>query len=61
MYNALNNLANDITSDTNNLANLTITNYKLTEKLKVTLSQNKVLTDLLRKYICGVTATQSES
>ena len=61
MYNALNNLANAITSDTNNLANLTITNYKLTEQLKVTLSQNKVLTDLLRKYICGVTATQSES
>ena len=55
--NALNNFSNTITSDATNLTNLTFTNAKLVEQLKVALSQNKVLTELLIKKIWGVTAT----
>ena len=57
MDDVLNNLANAVTSESTNLTNLTTTNTKLVEQLKVSLDQNKVLTDLLIKNICGVTAT----
>ena len=36
-------------------------NTNLVEQLKVELYQKKVLTDLLSKILCGVTATQSEN
>ena len=61
MYNSLNNLANSVTSDATNLAKLTMKNANLKEQLKVALAQNRMLTDLLRKTICGVTETQSEN
>ena len=61
MYNSLNNLANAVKSDATNLAKLTMKNAKLAEKLKGAISQNKVLPDLPRKTICGVTETQSEN
>ena len=56
MADALNNLDNAVTLDATNLTNLTITKSKLSEQLKVELYQNKVLTDLLNKMICGVTS-----
>ena len=58
---ALSNLSNAATLDATNLTNLTMTNTKLAEKIKVELAQNKVFTDLLSKNICGVTATKSEN
>ena len=61
MTDALNNLANAVKSDTTNLTTLKMTNSKISEQLKVALSQNNVLTDFLRKKICGVTETQSEN
>ena len=57
MDDVLNNLANAVTSESTNLTNLTTTNTKLVEQLKVSLDQNKVFIDLLIKNICGVTAT----
>ena len=36
-------------------------NSNLAGKLKVVLSQNKVLTDLLIRKICGVTSNQLEN
>ena len=59
--NALNNLANALTSDTHNFTNLTMTNANLEEQLKAELSQNKALTYLLRKKIYSVAATKSEN
>ena len=61
MADSLNNLVNAVTSDATKLTNLTFSNANLVEQLKVGLSQNKVLADLLSKNICGVTATQSEN
>ena len=61
MTNALNNLANAVTSYASKLANLTLTNAKLAEQIKVAPSQNNILAYLLRKNICGVTETQSEN
>ena len=58
MADSLNNPSNAITSYTTNLTNIKLTNNNLEEKIKVEISQNKVLTDLLRKKINGVTATQ---
>ena len=49
IYDTLNNLSNVITSDAFNLVNLTFSNAKLAEQLKVALAQNKGLTDLLNK------------
>ena len=49
--NALNNLAHTVTSDTTNHTKLTLTNANMAEQLNVALSQNKVLTDLLRKNV----------
>ena len=49
IYDTLNNLSNVITSDAFNLVNLTFSNSKLAEQLKVALAQNKGLTDLLNK------------
>ena len=56
----LNNRAKIIPSDTTKLTNLIMANYNLAGKVKAKLAQNKVLTDLLRKNICGVTTTLSE-
>ena len=39
MTDALNNLANEVTSDATNITNITTVNDKLTERLKVSLSQ----------------------
>ena len=61
MTDALNKLANAVTSNTTNLTNLIMKNIKLAEQLKAELAQNKVLTYLLNKKIFGVTATQSEN
>ena len=61
MTDVLNNLTNAVTSDASNLTNLTLTNTKMAEKLKVALTQNKVLTELLSKTLWGVTATHSEN
>ena len=61
MDDALKNLANGITSYATNLTNLKTANAKLSVQLKVELSQNKVLTELINKKICNVTATQSEN
>ena len=58
MADALKNLANAITSETTNLNNLALTKANLTEQLKVTPSQNKVLAYLLSKTICNVTETK---
>ena len=44
MVDALNNIANAVTSDATNLANLTTANAKLAKQLKVELAQNKVRT-----------------
>ena len=49
MVYALNNLANAVTSDATNLTNLTIAKSNPEEQLKLSLAQNKVLIDLLRK------------
>ena len=51
MSDAMNNLSNAVMPDATNLTNLTITYAHLVEQPKVALSQNKVLTDLLRKKI----------
>ena len=61
MDDTLKNLANVITSDATNLTNLTMANDNLTKQLNETLAQNKFLTDLLIKNICGVAATKSEN
>ena len=61
MSDALNKLANAVTLDATNLTNLTMENSNLAGKLKVVLSQNKVLTDLLIRKICGVTSNQLEN
>ena len=58
---ALNNLDKIVTSDTTNLAQLTMKMAKLAEQLQVALAQNNMLTDLLSKNIWDVTATQSEN
>ena len=44
MTDALNKLANAVTSNTTNLTNLIMKNIKLAEQLKAELAQNKVLT-----------------
>ena len=49
MADALNKLANTITSDATNLTNLTLTNTNMVEQIKVAQPQNKVLTYLPRK------------
>ena len=49
MVYALNNLANAVTSDATNFTNLTIAKSNPEEQLKLSLAQNKVLIDLLRK------------
>ena len=59
MAQGLNNLANSATSYATNLTNSTTENAKMGEQIKVELSQNKVLTYLLIKYICGIAVTQS--
>ena len=61
MANAVNNLANNVTSDTTNLTYLTFTNAKLAEQINVAISQNKVLTELLKTNMYCFKATQSEN
>ena len=61
MFDVFNNLANAVTLDASNLANLTLKKSKLAVQIKVSLSQKKLLTDLLSKAICGITETQSEN
>ena len=61
MYGALISLANDVTSDLTKLIKLTTSNTNIAKQIKVALSQNKVLTDLLSKKICSGTVTQSEN
>ena len=51
---APNNLTNNVTSDETTLINLISLNFKLSGQLKVLLPQNKVLTELPRKKICGL-------
>ena len=57
MDDPLNNLTNTITSYATNLANLSIENDKLAEQLNLSLAQNKILTDLLSRKICGISST----
>ena len=61
MYGALISLANDVTSDLTKLIKLTTSNTNIAKQIKVALSQNKVLTDLLSKKICSGTVNQSEN
>ena len=61
MNESLNNLVNSFISDATNLANLKTKNANLAEQLKVSLAQNKVLPELLRKKILGVPETHSDN
>ena len=58
---ALKNIFNYVSSYETILTNLKMANAKLVEQLKVAPAQIKALTDFLWKYICVVTATQSEN
>ena len=59
MADSLNNLVNAVTSDATKLTNLTFSNANLVEQLKVGLSQNKVIIDLLSRKIFGGAENQS--
>ena len=61
MDDALNNLSSTVTSEANNLTNITMENAKLTEQINMVMAQNKALTNLLSKKICGLPETNSDN
>ena len=60
IYNALNNLANSVTSGAINLTNLTMTNSKLEERLRWNYPKKSAHRPT-EKILCGATETQSEN
>ena len=61
MDDGLNNLTSTVASEITNLRNITTVNAKLAGKIKVELYKNKVLTNLLSKNVCGLSATNSDN